>query len=153
MAKLNKRPIAQAGVGDLISNREAQSRGATPSTPACAQPARQTAADMSRFAAMAVEQTDERHRSKRRERSSVASSRAKNEPGRGHHEDPANALQATCERVPARWLRVLFIFSAKPQSSTQQAASVTARFYTDRLEHVSFPATARLLRLILELAE
>ena len=80
-----------------------------------------------------VEQTDGRHRRRRRERSPVASSRAKNEPGQGHHGDPANALQATCERVPARWLRVLFIFMAKPHSSTQQAANVTARFYKEDL--------------------
>ena len=42
---------------------------------------------------MAVEQADKRHRSNRRERSPVASSRAKNELGRGHHGDPANALR------------------------------------------------------------
>ena len=137
-------------MGIPISNRRRRKSRARTSTPACAQRARQTAADMNRLPRlvgglrfMAVEQADERHRSKRRERSPVASSRARNEPGRGHHGDPANALRMDCERVPARWLRVLFIFMAKPHSSTQQAASVTARFYKEDLGYPVFGDSKR----------
>ena len=57
--------------------------------------------------------------------------------------DPANALRMGCARVPARWLRVLFIFMAKPHSSTQQAASVTARFYK---EDLGYPISSASLR-------
>ena len=139
------------GGGHLISNRRRRNFEA-PSAhpPSCAhQPSRLRLAwtalpDKGATHPVTGEQSDGRHRSKRRERSPVASSRAQcNKPGRGHHGAPANALQATCERVPARWLRVLFIFMAKPHSSTQQAASATARFYKEDLGYPVSSASER----------